>query len=113
MSFKINCFAKTVLAAFCIVLLSKSVALCQQLQIKPDVFWATKHALSSPPIVSPAPGPPRVMQRMWAHPPKITPGQRDSALQTVRGAPVSATTPLGFDGICNVTQTWVILLSKA
>ena len=103
MSRRITCVAKTIFVALCLTLLSKSAALCQLVQARPYVFRALKHDVS-PPLrdIKPAPpmlGPPRVMQRLWAQPPKITPAQRDPVLQTFRGAPVSATPGLNFDGI--------------
>lgn len=100
--------AKIVFAALCLTLLSRSAALCQPVQVHPDVFRALKHDVS-PPLrdIKPAPpvsGPPRVNQRLWPHPPKIVPAQRDPALQTSRGAPVSATPGLNFDGIDEAAQ---------
>ncbi|MGH6794547.1 MAG: hypothetical protein ACREDH_04960 [Methylocella sp.] len=73
------------------------------------MFPALKHDVS-PPLrdikpAPPVPGPPRVMQRLWARPPKITPAQRDPALQTFVGGPVSATAAFAFDGICNASRT--------
>jgi hypothetical protein len=89
-------------------LLSRSAALCQPVQFHPDVFRALKHDVS-PPLrdikpAPPVPGPPRVMQRLWARPPKITPAQRDTVLQTSQGPRVSATAGPNFEGINEVSQ---------
>jgi hypothetical protein len=89
-------------------LLSRSATLCQPVQVHPDVFRAVKHDVS-PPLrdikpAPPVPGPPRVMQRLWARPPKITPAQRDTVLQTSQGPRVSATAGPNFEGINEVSQ---------
>jgi hypothetical protein len=106
MTTRITCAAKTIFAALCLTLLSQSAALSQTVQARTDVFPALKHDVS-PPLrdIKPVPGPPRVNQRLWPRPPKIAPAQRDPALQTSRGAPVSATPGFAFDGICNASET--------
>ncbi|WP_162180413.1 hypothetical protein [Methylocapsa aurea] len=46
-----------------------------------------------------------MIQRLWAHPPKITtPAQPDPALQTSRGPLISVTPGLNFDGIDEAAQ---------
>ena len=53
---KITCVAMTIFVAICLTLLSRSAALCQPVQIHPDVYQALKHDLS-PPLrdIKPAP----------------------------------------------------------
>ena len=108
MSTMLTCVAKTTFAALCLILLSRSPALPQAVQGHPDVYQPLKHAVS-PPLrdIKPAPpvfGPPSVMQRLWAKPPKITPYQPDPALQTWQGSRISVTPGLNFDGILETAQ---------
>lgn len=105
---RITCIARTILAALCLTLLSRSAALCQPVQVHPDVFPALKHDVS-PPLreikpVPPVPGPPRVIQRLWAHPPKTTPYQPNPVLQSSHGLPISVTPGLNFKGIDEASQ---------
>jgi hypothetical protein len=102
------CVTWTIFAALCLTLLSRSAVLSQTVQTHPDVSRALKHDVSPPlrdikPVPS-VPGPPRVNQRLWPHPPKITPYQRDLALQTSRGPLISVTSGLNFDGINEAAQ---------
>src|ERR1700730_5989471 len=108
MSTRITCIAKSIFAALCLTLLSRSAALSQAVQTHPDGFRERKHDVA-PPLrdikpALPVPGPPRINQRRWPHPPKIAPAQRDPALQTSRGSQISVTSGLNFDGINEAAQ---------
>ncbi|HMF07163.1 MAG TPA: hypothetical protein VKE72_09160, partial [Methylocella sp.] len=100
-------YCANILAAFCLTALSPSALLSETLQVRPDVVRPSIHALSGPlrdiKAAPPVYGPPRVTQRLWAKPPKITPYQRDPVLQTFRGAPASATLGFPFYGICGAS----------
>jgi hypothetical protein len=107
-STRITCVTKTILAALCLTLLLRSAALSQVVQTHPDVFQALKHDVS-PPLrdikpAPPVPGPPHVMQRLWARPPKFAPAQRDPVLQTSQGPRISVTPGVNFDGINEAAQ---------
>ena len=109
MSMRLACIARTILAALCLVLMPQSSARSQTVQRHPNSFPALKHDLS-PRLreikqTPPTPGPPRVMPRLWARPPEITPLQQDPALQVPQGPQVSVTPGPSFDGICNAIQT--------
>ena len=109
MSMRLACIARTILAALCLVLMPQSSARSQTVQRHPNSFPALKYYLS-PRLreikqTPPTPGPPRVMPRLWARPPEITPLQQDPALQVPQGPQVSVTPGPSFDGICNAIQT--------
>jgi hypothetical protein len=103
-----TCVAKTALAALCLTLLPGSAAVPQTVQGRPHLLRALKHDVS-PPLreIKPAPavpGPPHVNQRLWPHPRKVTPAQRDPALQTFRGPQIPVTLGLSFPGIDETAQ---------
>ncbi len=109
MSARMKSFLDVGFAALCLFLLSRSAVISQVVQTSPDVFQASKHALS-PPIrdinpTLPVPGPPRVIQHA-EHPLEITPAQRDPVLQTSPGQPFAAFGS-SFDGVYDASQAAV------
>lgn len=93
----------SVFAGLGLMLLAAPVAVCQTVRAEPHVVHATRHGVSKPlrdiEPAAPLPGPPRVIQRHWAHPPKVVPALRDSALQKSPGPVVSYGQPTSFEGL--------------